>query len=330
MRIDAKTIRFQGALHGLCELPDGDRLIIHSEQSLVAVSWPALRQTPDTVTVVLGPPGQGKALATNVAVDNAWVVEPKARRVLMAREGEFYSVDPSGQLEDQRIKVAGLPRGTFAAALDSDGQRVLLVVMRVLNPDFAEYGVGMADLANGRLVAEATIGVNADLDLLWDAPLRTWVIGDTSRGALWRWDGARPAVKLAGPPAGPVHAATFAETGEGVIVSALFTQTTGATGLITGRAEWDRVVWAAPVTLPGSPVLLARRHPARALWACLAQEGAVQQIQIRDAAGELLAEAGVRPAAQLNTLHWSKSLPNHVWGVGIRALAAATPLSLMD
>jgi hypothetical protein len=324
MRIDVKTIRLQRALHGLRELPDADHLVVHSEQSLVAIAWPALRQIPDSMTVVLGPPGQGKALATNVAVDNAWAVEPKAQRVLLAREGEFYSVDPSGQLDDQRIKVAGLPRGTFAAALDSDGQRVLLVVMRVINIDFADYGVAMADLTNGRLVAEATIGSGADLELLWDGRLRTWVIGDTSRGALWRWDGDRPAVKLAGPPAGPVHAATFAESGEGVIVSALFTQTTGATGLITGRAEWDRVVWTAPVTLPGSTVLVARRHPELALWACLAQEGAVQQIQIRDAAGKVLAEAGVRPAEHLNNLLWSKSSPKRIWGFGVRALAAAT------
>jgi hypothetical protein len=56
----------------------------------------------------------------------------------------------------------------------------------------------------------------------------------------------------------------------------------------------------------------------------LAQEGAVQQIQIRDAAGKVLAEAGVRPAAHLNNLLWSKSSPKRVWGFGIRALAAAT------
>jgi hypothetical protein len=130
-------------------------------------------------------------------------------------------------------------------------------------------------------------------------------------------------VKFAGPVAGPVHTATFAETGEGVIVSALFTQTTGATGLIVGRAELDRVVWTPAVTLPGYPVLVARRHPTLALWSCLAQAGAGQQIQIRDAAGTVLAEGGVPPAAHLNNLLWSMSSPNLLWGFGVRALAAA-------
>gem|GEM_PF-6357156 len=165
--------------------------------------------------------------------------------------------------------------------------------MRIVNPDVANYAVAMVDLTDGRLVREGTIGSGADLELLWDGRLGTWVVGDTSKGAMWRWDGTRPAVRLAGPTAGPVHAATFAASKEGVIVSALFTQA-GATGLVTGLAERDRVNWTPPVMLPGLPVLLARRHPLEARWACLAQEGAGQQVQIRDASGKV---GGSRRAA---------------------------------
>jgi hypothetical protein len=334
MKLDVKAIHLQGALHGLRELADADHLIVHSEQSLIAVAWPDLRNIPDGLRVVLGPPGQGKVLATDVAVDDAWIVEPKAHRVLLAREGEFSSIDTAGKTEVHHIPVHGLPVGTFAAALDSAGQRVLLVVLRVVNIDFANYAVAVADLANGWLVTEGTIGSGSDLELLWDATLSVWVIGDTNRGALWRWDGASPAVKLAGPTGGPIHAATFAETAAGVIVSALSTlttgalttgaQATGATALVTGHAQRDRVVWAAPVALPGSAVLMARRHPARTLWACLAQEGTAQRIQIRDETGKISAQADLRPGVYLNDLLWSASSPDRFWGVGIRGLASAT------
>jgi hypothetical protein len=324
MRIDLKAVRFQGALHGLRESRDVDHLIVHSEQSLFAIVWTGIENTPEGAAVALGPRGPGKVVATDVAVDDAWVVEPKGQRILLAREGAFDSIDPWGGLEPQKVKVAGLPLGTFAAAIDPDGTHVLLVIVRVVNFDEANYAVALADLTNGRLVHETTIGSSADLELLWDARLRDWVIGDTKKGGLWRWDGARPAVKLAGPTSpGPVHAATFAAGNEGVIVSALFTHT-GADGLITGHAELDRVVWTPPVVLPGTPVLVARRHPAQALWACLAQAGAAQHIQIRDAAGKVLAEAPVRPTTHLNNLVWSMASPNRVWGIGVRALAAAT------
>lgn len=324
MRIEAKTVRVQGAVRRLCEWAGADRLIVHSDQSLVAVAWLALQHTPDGMAASLAPPGKEKPVAANVAVDNAWTVDPKARRVLLARAGEIDLADPSGEVADQRIQVAGLPVGTFGAALDSDGERLLLVVMRAVNFDFADYGLVMVDLADGQLVAEKTIGTTSDLELLWDARLGTWAIGDTSKGALWRWDGAGHAVKLAGPTAGAIHAATFAETSEGVIVSALSSGTAGATVLVTGHAERDRVVWMPPVTLAGTPILLARRHPARALWACLAQQGAAQQIQIRDAAGKVLAEADLRPGIHLNHLLWSAFAPERLWGVGIRALASAT------
>ncbi|HEV3334648.1 MAG TPA: hypothetical protein VG096_26855 [Bryobacteraceae bacterium] len=324
MRIDLKAVRIQGALHGLHESRDADHLIVHSERSLFAIVWAAVQNTPEGVAISLGPERPGKLVATDVAVDNAWVVEPKGQRVLLAREGEFESIDPWGQPEAQKVKMAGLPRGTFAAAIDPEGAHVLLVVVRVINPDAANYGVALADLANARLIREGTIGSGADLELLWDNRLRTWVIGDTSKATLWRWDGARPAVRIAGPAApGPVHAASFVAGTEGVIVSALFTHN-GATGLIAGQAEMDRAVWQPPVALPGPPVLMAKRHPAQAIWACMSQAGTGQQLQIRDAAGKVLAEAAVRPATHLDNLIWSPISPNRVWGFGARALAAAT------
>jgi len=324
MRIDAKAVRVQGAVHEMCEMPDGDRLIVHSEQSLIAVTWLSLQHTPDGVAVTLGPRADDKVLAKNVAVDNAWVVDAKTGRVLLARAGEIDVADPSGEAADHKIHVAGLPAGTFAAALDGDGKRILLVVMRVVNFDFADYGLAMADLTNGRLVAEKTVGGTSDLELIWDSRLRTWVIGDTNHGGLWLWDGEHAAARFSGPAAGPVQAATFSQSSEGVIVSAVIAQKTGGAGLITGRVERDRVLWAEPVKLPGTPVLMARRHPTHPLWACLAQEKALQQIQIRDAAGKVLADTEVGPATHLSRLLWSASAPNRVWGFGVRALAAAT------
>jgi hypothetical protein len=198
--------------------------------------------------------------------------------------------------------------------------------MRVVNPDFANYAVVLVDSRDGRLVREGSIGSVSGLELLWDRRLGSWMIGDTGKGGMWRWDGATPAVWLEGPPCGPVHAATFAATDEGVMASALLTQD-GATALVTGLAELDRVHWAAPVTLPGPPVAVARRDPSEARWACLAQEGRAQHIQIRDPAGRISDEARLGPAAQLENLLWSTSLPNHVWGIGVHAIAG---ISLHD
>jgi hypothetical protein len=56
----------------------------------------------------------------------------------------------------------------------------------------------------------------------------------------------------------------------------------------------------------------------------LAQEGAAQKIQMRDAAGNVSAEEDVRPATHLNNLLWSTFAPNRVWGLGLRTLVAAT------
>jgi len=52
--------------------------------------------------------------------------------------------------------------------------------LRIVNPDVANYAVAMVDLTDGRLVREGTIGSGADLELLWDGRLGTWVVGDTS------------------------------------------------------------------------------------------------------------------------------------------------------
>ena len=110
------------------------------------------------------------------------------------------------------------------------------------------------------------------------------------------------------------------------MVSALVAQD-GTTALATGLAELDRVHWATPVRLPGAPVVVARRDPSGARWACLAQEGRAQHVQIRDPAGGVLGEARLEPAAQLEKLLWSTSLPNHVWGIGVHAIAG---ISLKD
>ena len=324
MKIDVKTILLDGALHRLREFSDANHLIVQSEESLVAVSWPELRHTREGMTVVLGPRGLGKVLATKVAVDNAWIIEPKSQRVLLTREGEVEFIDPSGRDKVRRVTVAGLPSGAFAAALDSAGNQLLLVVMRVVNLDFAEYGVAAVDLVNGRMASESTIGANADLELLWDDTLRTWVICDTGNATVWRWNGTKPAVKLASTLADPVHSASLVMGDGGAIVTALISLGTGATGLISGQAEQDRVNWKEPVTLHGPSILVTRRHPNLAVWACLAQEGNAQQIQIRDAAANLLGAANVRSLAHLSDLLWSASTPERVWGFGVHSLVAAT------
>ncbi|HKE09952.1 MAG TPA: hypothetical protein VKE73_00130 [Myxococcota bacterium] len=326
MVIDLKAVRLRDAAHGVCELPDVDRLIVHSGQALVAVAWSALGNTSGGVAIALGPEGYGKVLAAGVAVDNAWTVEPRTQRVLLAREGALESLDPSAALPPKTTVVGGLPRGSFAVAVDPEGRRVLLSVMRVVNPDFANYAVVLVDLRDGRLVREGSIGSVADLELLWDRWLGTWVVGDTGQGGMWRWDGATPAVRLDGPPGGPVHAASFAATNEGVMVSALVTQD-GTTALVTGLAGQDRVHWASPVRLPGPPVVIARRDPSAARWACLAQEGRAQQVQIRDPAGGVLAEVRLGSSVQLENVRWSTSLPDHVWGIGVHAIAG---ISLKD
>src|ERR1700740_778703 len=147
MNIEIKSIRLERALHGLQELPDADHLIVHSEQFLVAISWKELQHTHETVTVRLGPKGQGTVLADKVAVDNAWILRPQSPRLLLARGGGFDSLDPPGHTAKEQLKIDGLANGTFASAVDPDGRRVLLAILRVINPDSAVYGLAVADLA---------------------------------------------------------------------------------------------------------------------------------------------------------------------------------------
>jgi hypothetical protein len=323
MKIGIKAIRLERALHAIREWQDAEHLVALSEQDLVAFAWKDVQHFSDKFTVTIGPKGVGTVLATDVAVDNTWLVEPKSQRILLAREGVFDVLDPAGKSSQGRINVAGLENGTFASALDSEGKRVLLVVLRVINPDSAEYGIAVADLVTGRLVRERRFGSTAELELLWDAQQRTWLIGETSTATLWRWDETTPAVKLAGTLPGHVHAATFVAGQEGTIVTALIADTTGGTVLAVGRAEHDRISWGAPITLSGH-VLVAHKHPARPLWASVAQQGMHQQIQLLDASGKTLAEVALRPDAHLLDLMWSPSSPTRLWGTGIHCLAAAT------
>jgi hypothetical protein len=324
MKIDIKVIRLQGALHALRESGDPNHLIVHSDRSLFAIVWAAVQNTPAGVAVSLGPKGPGTLVATDVAVDNAWVIDPKSQRVLLAREGAFESIDPWGQLQVQTIKVPGLPAGTFASAVDSYGERVLVVVVREVNPDVSNYAIVLADLTNGRVIREGTIGTGSDLELLWDSHFQTWIIGDTSNGALWLWDGMRSAVKLPGP-AGHVRSATFTATTEGVMVSAISAEASGDTVLVTGHVERDRIVWTGPVSLRGGiSVLTVWRHPARSVWACLAQAGTAQQVQLRNISGKLLTEISVQAGVHLIGLQWSSLLADRLWGVGNRALVAVT------
>jgi hypothetical protein len=322
MKINVDAVYLEGALHGLNEL-SAEHLIVHSEQTLVAVRWPELRQIRDAGRVVLGPQAHGNIIATGVCVDDAWIVDRKSYRVLIAKESAIESIDPAGLESVRHIPIPGLVEGTFAASLDSEGRNLLLVLMRVVNMDFAEYGVAVADLANNRLLNESTIRSNHELEVLWDRILGTWVIGNTVSATVWRWQADGVAVKLAGTVAVPVHFASFVETNQGVIVNALATQN-GTSVVVTGRAERDRIVWAEPVPLVGSTVLVARRHPTQPFWACLAQQETEQYIQVRSAEGKILAEASVRTGAHLSDVIWSASSPHRIWGFGTRSLAAAT------
>ncbi len=321
MILDVKAVRLSGALRRMSEWSGPDALVLQVDQSLLAVNWPLAPNT--SAPVVVGPPG-AKVLAANVAVDDAWTIEPKSRQVVLARDGAMAFMDPSKKVPVRNIKVNGLKPGTFGAALDGDGKRVLLVVMRDVSMDFAEYSVVVANLATGFLSSPASLGANADLELLWDESSRAWVIGNTHTGSLWRWNGGSPAVKFEGPGAGPLQSATFASTSEGVVITALLGGTAGESSLVIGTLEPDGVEWSRTIAVSGGTVLLARRHPKQPMWACLAYEGAGQQIQIRDASGKILAAAAVRSPVLLNNLQWSVFSPTRLWGLGVRALAAVT------
>lgn len=329
MKLEAAAIRLAGALRKLVELSQPDTLVAHVDQTLVAVSWKALRMSYLRAPVAVGPPGQGRVIASNVAVDDAWTVNPKTQEVVLARPGEILFIDTNFGRVVRKVAASGLRSGTFGAALDGEGKRALFTVARDISLDFAEYTVVSVDLATGSQTGTPVVGSAGELELVWDEPSRTWVIGNTGTGASWRWDGYGPAAKFNGPDIAiqqgrPVQSATFAAGAKGVIVSAVVKGTGGDSTLVNGRIGADGPAWSEPIALPGGSVLTARRHPAQALWACLAYEGAGQQIQIRDESGKVLASADVRPPILLNCLLWSESSPERLWGSGIRAVAAAT------
>ena len=329
MILDVNAVRLEGALHELGELRDPGHLILHVDQSLVAVAWTDLRKSFTKAPVPVGPPGKGRVLATRIAVDDAWTIVPTSQEILLARLGTISFLDSTHGRAVRTIKPNGLRNGTFGAALDGDALRALFIVSRDVSMDFAEYTVAAVDLTAGTLVPQTRIHGNADFELLWDEPSRSWVIGSTHTGSLWRWDGVGEAVKFDGP-AGTLQGATFVADGEGVVISALTEDSPRGSHLITGRLGPDRVTWAEPVTLPGTSVILARRHPKRPLWACLAFDGAAQQIRICDAAGKVQAVAAVRPPGLLKNLRWSTSSPDRIWGLGVRTLAAATLIESAD
>lgn len=321
MHVAPETIRITGPCHGLRELP-GERLILHAGRSLVAVAWSDLRRAPEGSVVEPGSPGYGRVIATNVAVDNAWSIQPGSGRVLVARQGQFQSIDGLGSGAEQLIRIPGLPTGTFAAEFDPSGRYALLTIMRPLGPDFAEYGVALADLTAGQLTTESGIGSTAELELLClgGPPNPTWVVGDTSNGALWRWDGHDAATPFQGPIADVINSVTFEQEGSRVIATALIMPNRGAVAIQSGRMETNEMKWSAPVPLPGRPVTLARRHPLRPEWACLAGYRAEQEIQIRSAR-ELIVAASPSSITPIEHLRWSAFSPDRLWAWGHRSVS---------
>jgi hypothetical protein len=210
MKIEAKTIRVQGALHGLNEA--ADQVIVQIDDLLVTIAEKALWQIPDGVLTALGSGGIGRVVATKVAVDNAWTVDSVSKRILLPRAGHIERIDPLeqdvGQDVTDKIGIEGLPAGTFGASAEPGGNRILFLVVRDVNLDFAEYAVAVADLMLGRMITEKSVRSNDDLLLVWDAASRGWVISDTGKGIVWRWDGERPAVRSASsvePSSGRKH-----------------------------------------------------------------------------------------------------------------------------
>jgi hypothetical protein len=190
MKIETKTIRLNGALHGVGEA--GDQVILQIDDLLATIVHKALRQIPEGVLTTLGSAGIGRIVATKVAVDNAWTVDADSKRILLAREGHIERIDPLSQDPPEKIAVEGLPAGTFGASAEPGANRILYVVVRDISFDFSEYGVEIADLMLGRMVTEKSIRSNGDLKLSWDVGSKSWTISDPDKGIFWRWDGATP------------------------------------------------------------------------------------------------------------------------------------------
>lgn len=324
MKLDLKAVRLSGTVLKLGQLSQPDALVLQVGQSLASVSWKRLRTSFVRAPLVVGAPGDATVIAEDVAVDSAWTIDEKSQQVALARAGEILFIDPLARRVVRTAPVKGLRNGTFDMALDGDGKRALVVVVRDVALDFSEYAVVAVDLATGDLTPESSIHANADLELLWDDMSRAWLIGDTHTGALWRWDGTKPATRFAGPADATIQAATLAATAEGAVATALLQTATGAGRLVAGRVGAAGVTWSQPLDLPGAAVLTARRHPTQALWACLAHDDAGQQIQVRGADGKVAAAAPLLPPFLMSKLFWSTAEPTRIWGVGMRALAAGT------
>lgn len=322
MQIAAETICVKCPLHGLREMPDGEHVVLHLGRSLVAVAWSNLLHTPAGSVAELPAPGFGRVIAKDVAVDNAWAIHPKSGRVFVARGGHFQSIDALGPDDDQEVTVSGLAVGTFAAAFDPSGRYILLTIVRPLNPDFAEYGVAVADLSNGGLTVETSIGSTAELELLclggWPRP--AWAIGDTANGTLWRWDASQPAARFNGPPAPNISGVTFERGESGVIATTIITQRDGTHAMIWKRVDRDSADWPPPTPLNGPPVTLVRLHPSRRQWACLAGFFPRQEIQLRTSEG-LLASGPLRSATPVERVCWSSGSPDRIWAWGYRSLS---------
>jgi hypothetical protein len=196
MKIETKTIRLQGALHGLNEA--GDQVILQIDDLLLTIAERNLRQIPEGIPTTLGSGGIGRVLAASVAVDNAWTVDPDSKRILLARAGHIERINPASQEKAERITIEGLPAGTFGASVEPGGNRVLYVVVRDVNFDFSEYGVAIADLMLGRMVSEKSIRSNSDLQVSWDVASKSWVINNPEKRVVWRWDGEKPPIQETG------------------------------------------------------------------------------------------------------------------------------------
>jgi hypothetical protein len=196
MKIETRTIRLNGALHGVGEA--GDQVILQIDDLLVTIADKALRQIPEGVLTTLGSGGIGRIVATKVAVDNAWSVDADSKRILLPRQGHIERIDPLSQDPPEKIAVEGLPDGTFGASAEPGANRVLYVFVRDVSFDFSEYGVEIADLMLGRMLTEKSIRSNGDLKLSWDVASKSWTISDPDKGIFWRWDGEMPPARAKG------------------------------------------------------------------------------------------------------------------------------------
>jgi hypothetical protein len=196
VKIEARTVRINGALHGIGEA--GDQVILQIDDLLVTITHKALQQIPEGVPTTLGSGSVGRTVATKVAVDNAWTVDADSKRILLPRMGQIERINPVSQDPPEKIEIEGLPGGTFGASAEPGANRILYGVVRNVSFDFSEYGVAIADLMLGRMVSENSIRSNSDLKFSWEVVSKSWMIGDPDKGIFWRWDGENPPARAKG------------------------------------------------------------------------------------------------------------------------------------